>query len=150
MKGDIGLFYNSLVTGKAAWICNRGNNSDIPTSEGTITLSESGAITMSSLTLENYEITGMRFYKSCHIKGKNSGATAYITRIDMENNKIYYSGLKGTFEVGEQLFLDTNSFARDGDYLYIPIILADQSINRPTQSVATGTMFFDTSLNKPI
>ena len=150
MKGDIGLFYNSLVTGKAAWICNRGNNSDIPTSEGTITLSESGVITMSSLTLENYEITGMRFYISCHIKGKNSGATAYITRIDMENNKIYYSGLEGTFEVGEQLFLDTNPFVRDGDYLYIPIILADQSINRPTQSVATGTMFFDTSLNKPI
>lgn len=152
MKGDIGLIYNSKVNGKAAWICNRGNRFDAPISEGTIVTVASGVLTMSSLQLENYENTGMRFYTNATIKGQNSGATAYISSINYDTNKIGYTGLTdGPFEEGEKIYLPaTNNFARDGDYLYIPIIMAGHSVNRPSASIATGTMYFDTVLGKPI
>ena len=156
-KGDWGLIYNSISNGKAAWICNRSNSLDTPETTGTISAvnistSTTGDISMSSLKLENFSQTGMRLYKNATIKGLTSSAKAIINQIDYTNNKIYYTNLADgiNFQVGEKIQLDKTTFVRSGDYFYIPIIQAGHTAERPTESVAAGTMFFDTVLGKPI
>ena len=56
----------------------------------------------------------------------------------------------GTFQVGEKIQLASNNFWVYGDYLQIPIIGSGTSAFRPSVSVAQGTMYFDTTLGKPI
>ena len=110
-----------------------------------------GVLTLDTLALEDDENTGIRYYKSVYIKGQNSGASAYITKINWDTNKIFYSGKNEyNYQVGEKIYLVASNYQRGGDYLYIPIIQAGQSEEKPSQSIAPGTMFFDTTLGKPV
>lgn len=149
-KGDFGLINNSLVNGKALWICNRNNKYDNPQSTGTISSLESGYIFMTSLALENYSNTGIRLYSGATIEGVTSGAVASINSVNASLNRISVSISSGTFVVGEKIKLKATGNARGGDYLYVPIINGGFTQERPTTSLVVGEMFFDKTLNKPI
>lgn len=150
-KGDIGFFNNSLLNGKAGWICNRDNATDLQESVGTITEVANGTLKMTDVKLEGYENSGIRLYKNCTIEGVTSNAKMVIASIDFITNKISASGsISGSFQVGEKIRLVKNPNARNGDFIYIPIIHGGASVNRPTKNLVEGQMFFDTTLNKPI
>lgn len=147
-KGDIGFYKNAATTGRAGWICNRDNVHDLPESVGTISAVNSGNIVMTDLKLVDYDTTGIRLFRNCSIKGLTSNATARVTSIS--GNTLYLAETSGTFQVGEKIQLASNNFWVYGDYLQIPIIGSGTSAFRPSVSVAQGTMYFDTTLGKPI
>lgn len=149
-KGDFGLINNSLVNGKALWICNRNNKYDNPQSTGTISSIESGYIFMTSLNLENYSSTGIRLYSGATIEGVTSGAVASINSVNASLNRIAVTVSSGAFSVGEKIRLKATGNARGGDFLYVPIINGGFTAERPTTSLVVGEMFFDKTLGKPI
>ena len=147
-KGDIGFFKNALATGKAAWMCNRDNHSDLDKSAGTITEINNNTLTLSDISTEAYLSTGIRFFKNCKITGVTSGATGRISAIN--GNNITITEKSGTFQTGEQIQMVSESFWVYADYLYIPIINSGETTTRPTQNLVIGQMYFDTTLGKPI
>ena len=147
-KGDIGFFKNILPTGKAGWICNRDNHSDLQKSAGTISAINGNVLTMTDAKTEDYDKTGIRFYINASIKGVTSNATAKVSSVS--GNDITLTGVSGTFVTGEKIQLTATNFWTDADYLYIPIICSGVSSLRPTKNLIVGQSFYDRTLNKPI
>lgn len=147
-KGDMGFFKNALATGKAGWICNRDNHSDLDKSAGTITEVDGNNITLSDISTEAYQSTGIRFFRNCKIQGVTSGATGRISAIN--GNKITLTERNGSFQTDEKIQMVSENFWVYADYLYIPIINSGETSTRPTQGLVVGQMYFDTTLNKPI
>lgn len=148
-KGDIGFFKNARALGRLGWLCNRDNKVDIPTSAGTISNVTTSSITLTDPFPENYSTTGVMFYIGCKVTGVTSGATARITWYD-DSNAFGISEKTGTFQVGEKIKMVSEDFWTNSDYLGIPLILWGPSNYRPSTNVTIGTMYFDTTLNKPI
>ena len=149
-KGDVGIIRNPLVSGHVGWFCNRDNKTDNPTSANTITTVNASSIVLSSLEMEDYANSGIRFFAHALIKGVTSGATAEISRVEPSVNTLVLTNISGTFEVGEKVQLQPMDFWRYADYLYIPFIHAGYSNERPTENLVIGQTFYDRSLNKPI
>lgn len=147
-KGDIGFYKNAYAIGKLGWFCNRDNHSDVPESAGTISAVADNSITLTDPFTVDFSTTGTRFFVNCKIKGVTSNATARINRIT--NNQFGISEKTGTFQVGEKIQMVSEDFWAYADYLSIPLILAGTTMYRPSTSVSIGTMYFDTTLNKPI
>lgn len=149
-KGDVGIIRNPLVSGHVGWFCNRDNKTDNPKSANTITVVNASSIVFSSLEMENYADTGIRFFAHALIKGVTSGATAEISRVEPSVNTLVLTNISGTFEVGEKVQMQPMDFWRYADYLYIPFIHAGYTNERPSANLVIGQMFYDRTLNKPI
>lgn len=150
-KGDIGIYNNPTVNGKAMWLCNRNNASnETYKTVGTITNVTSGTLTLTDITLEDYENQGIRLFNNCTVEGVTSGATAIITKVNYTENKLTSSYDLSNFIVGEKVQLKKTTYVRNGDYLYIPIINSGVTNQRPFKGLTVGQMYFDTTLNKPI
>lgn len=147
-KGDIGFYKNAYATGKLGWFCNRDNHSDLAESAGTISAVADNSITLTDPFTANFSNTGTRFFVNCKIKGLTSNATARISWIS--NAQFGITEKSGTFQVGEKIQMVSENFCAYADYLSIPLILAGTTMYRPATSVSIGTMYFDTTLNKPI
>ena len=149
-KGDVGIIKNPLVSGHVGWFCNRDNKTDNPKSANTITTVNATSIVFSSLEMEDYTNSGIRFFAHALIKGVTSGATAEISRVEPSVNTLVLTNISGTFEVGEKVQLQPMDFWRYADYLYIPFIHAGYTNERPTENLVIGQTFYDRTLNKPI
>lgn len=152
-KGDIGIFINPRVNGSAMWLCNKNNNSsEEPESVGTITEVGTDYIKMTDVSIENYNTNGYRFFPYCSVAGVTSGTTKIVSWVSFLNNELHFTNSTdvSNFQVGEKVKIVSTTFVRNGDYLYIPIINAGLSNQRPTQNLIDGTMFFDKTLGKPI
>lgn len=93
--------------------------------------------------------------------GSDAGHTADGTEIryTTANNKGDILLTRNVKEVGGLGWVQTNASraewgltvnATTSDYVKIPVVLAGPSTDRPTQSLLTGQMYYDTTLNKPI
>ena len=93
--------------------------------------------------------------------GEDAGHTADGTEIrwNTANNKGDILLSRNIREIGGLGWVQTNANssswgltvnANTSDYLKIPVVLAGETADRPTKSLLTGQMYFDTTLNKPI
>ncbi len=152
-KGDIGIYDNPTVNGSAMWLCNKNNASlEEPQTVGTISSISGSTMILTNVNIENYATNGYRLFPYCTIKGATSGITKTLIGVSYANNTLYFNDATNLdqFQIGEHIAISPTPYVRNGDYLHIPIINAGESSQRPTQNVVNGTMFFDTTLGKPI